>query len=143
MSTLNLIPNPPVLAVQAGIFLVNYVVIKKLFVEPYLSVRDKRERLTVGNKEEATKAIGKAEVLAAEINVAISNAADGAKKERDRSRAVATEKRAAIVSAAEAEARSAVESIEKQIQADLRAERLKIPAVIQALSKQVYDQALS
>ena len=143
MSSLNLIPNPPVLAVQAGIFLVNCVIVKKFFVEPYLTVRDRRDRLTIGNKDEAIKALSKGEAIATEIASTISNAADQAKKERERLRNIAMEKRAGIVQAAEADARAAVDAIEKQIQADVLAEKAKIPSVVQALSKQVYELALN
>ena len=44
MASLELVPHPDVLVVQAGVFLANFVVVKKLLVEPYLTVRDKRER---------------------------------------------------------------------------------------------------
>ena len=55
MSSLNLVPNPTIMAIQAGLFVANFVAVKKLLLEPYLKVYDQRQDLTVGNKTEAIK----------------------------------------------------------------------------------------
>ena len=57
MSSLNLVPNVAVMAAQTGIFVANYYAVKKLLVEPYLKVYDKRRSLTVGSKEDSIRLI--------------------------------------------------------------------------------------
>ncbi len=142
MSTLNLVPVPQVLLVQGAVFAANFFIIKKLFVEPYLTVRDRRERLTIGSKGDATKAITEAEVLTTKIAAALSNAADAAKKDKETIRAQAITRRQTIVGAAEAEAKTAVAAVEKDVQRVFAVERAKIPAVVQALTQEVYQLAL-
>ena len=55
MSGLNLVPNPTVLAVQAGVFMANIFVIKKLWLDPYLRVYEKRQANTTGSQTDAEK----------------------------------------------------------------------------------------
>ena len=122
---MNLVPNPTVLAVQAGVFLTNLVVVKKLFVEPYLSVRDRRDALTVGSKDEAQKFLAESERIALELQARIQTAAEEAKKEREKSREAAMVKRQAALAAASADAKKLIEQVEKQIQQDLTDEKAK------------------
>ena len=142
MASLNLVPNPPVLAVQAVVFLANYAIIQKLFVAPYLAVRDRRDALTIGNKDAAVAALAQAEATQQKITDALSGAADAAKKSRDAFRATAIDKRTAILGAAEAEAKAAVGAVEKQIQGELATEKAKIPSIVAALTQEVYQLAL-
>jgi F0F1-type ATP synthase membrane subunit b/b' len=142
MAALNLVPNPPVLVVQAGIFLANLAIIKKLYVDPYLSVRDRRDAQTLGNKDAATAALSQAEAVQAKISESLSAAADAAKKARDAQRATAIEKRNAVLKAAEAEAQAQVAAVEKQIQAELQSEKAKVPGIVASLTQEVYQLAL-
>ena len=61
MSSLNLVPNLNVMAVQAGIFVANFLLLRNLLLEPYLKVYDKRQNLTVGSKAEAKELVAKNE----------------------------------------------------------------------------------
>lgn len=143
MASLNLIPNPSVLVVQAGVFLANILVVKKLFVEPYLMVRDRREQLTIGGKDEASQAFAEADRTAADIQTRLSAAMAAAKKERDSLREVATQKRQALLAEAEAQAKKHVDSVEQQIKSEMTAERAKIPGIVASLTDEVYLAALS
>lgn len=142
MASLNLVPNPPVLVVQAGIFLASLAIVKKLYVDPYLAVRDRRDALTLGNKDAAAAALTQAEAVQQKVADVLSSAADTAKKSREASRAGAIEKRNAILSAAEAAAKSEVNAVEKTIHGELAAEKAKIPAIVAALTQEVYQLAL-
>ena len=53
MSSLNLTPNPVIIAAQTAIFLLNAFVIKKLILQPYLEVLNKRRALTSGKTKKA------------------------------------------------------------------------------------------
>lgn len=143
MASLNLVPNPPVLAVQAVVFLVGLAVVKKLFVEPYLSVRDKREKLTVGNKDEAQKLFQEAERVAQDVTTRISVAVDEAKKARGKTRDAAIAKRQAALAVAEGESKQLIAAVEKQIQQDLAEEKAKVPAIVKSLTDEVYKLALA
>ena len=142
MASLNLVPNSPVLVVQAGIFLANLAIIKKLYVDPYLTVRDRRDALTLGNKDAAMAALDQAEATQQKITTTLSNAADAAKKSRDSLRAIAIEKRNVILAAAESEAKAEIDAVEKRIQSELAAEKAKIPAIVVLLTQEVYQLAL-
>lgn len=143
MAALNLVPNPSVLIVQVGVFLVNMAVVKKLFVEPYLVVRERREALTVGSKDEATRALAECETITQAIEARIVATATEAKKERERLRNAALEKRAAVLAAANAETQKTVEAVEQQIRQDLVAERAKVPSIVASLTDEVYKLALA
>ena len=142
MASLNLVPNPPVLIVQAGIFLANLAIIKKLYVDPYLTVRDRRDALTLGNKDAAAAALQEAEATQQKIAHVLAGAVDAAKKSRETVRLAAIEKRNGILGLAEAEAKAVVQAVEKQIQAELAAEKAKVPAIVAALTQEVYQLAL-
>lgn len=143
MASLNLIPNPPVLAVQAVIFLANVVVVKKLFVEPYLQVKDRRDKITVGSKDDAARFLAEAEQISQRLNERLQSAFDAAKAEREKIRNAAIAKRDALLAAAEAEAKTHVEAMERQISDALNREKSKVPGVVQTLTDEVYRIALA
>jgi F0F1-type ATP synthase membrane subunit b/b' len=143
MAAVNLVPNPAVLVVQAGVFLVNLVLVKKLYVEPYLRVRDRREAMTVGSRDEAARALAECDTVAQALEARLNAAMTDAKKARDRVREAALTKRTDMLSAAEAEARQAVDAVERQIQQEVATERAKVPAVVASLTDEVYKLALA
>ncbi len=143
MASLNLIPDPQVLAVQVGVFLVNAVVIKKLFVEPYLRVNDRREAATIGGKDSALKMLDACETLTSEIETRLNSASDEAKRSREYTREKAQKQRTEIVKSAETEAKSVIAEVEATIKREIATERAKIPQVVSALVNEVYSQALA
>ncbi len=50
---MKIIPDLWITLISLSIFLVNYFIIKKLYVAPYLKLQDKRHELTEGLKEKA------------------------------------------------------------------------------------------
>jgi F0F1-type ATP synthase membrane subunit b/b' len=136
-------PNPTVLLAQAVIFAANLVVVKKLFIAPYLRVRDERDSLTVGSKDAADKAVVEAELIGKGIDERIVAASEVARREREVLRQTALEKRQALLEAAEAEGKRTIAEMEKQIQQDLMTERQKIPAIVAELSTQVYQSTVN
>jgi F0F1-type ATP synthase membrane subunit b/b' len=142
MAQLVLVPNPVVLAVQAGVFLANVVVIKKLMLEPYLAVRDRREKLTQGNRDEAGAIVTRCEALATDINQRLVTTAQTAQKAKESIRNTALEKRNAILAAAEAESRATIDKMAAEVKQTLAAERAKVPQVVQQLTQQVFQLAV-
>jgi F0F1-type ATP synthase membrane subunit b/b' len=143
MASLNLIPDPQVLAVQVGVFLVNAAVIKKLFVEPYLKVNDRREAATIGGKDSALKMLDACETLTTEIENRLASASDEAKRARELTREKAQKERAQLVKSAETDAKAVVEEVEARIKSDLATEKAKIPQMFQTLVGEVYSAALA
>lgn len=142
MAQLVLVPNPVVLAVQVGVFLANVVVIKKLMLEPYLAVRDRREKLTQGNRDEASAIVTRCESLATDINQRLVATAQTAQKAKESIRNEALEKRNAILAAAEAESHATIEKMAAEVKQTLAAERAKVPQVVQQLTQQVFQLAV-
>jgi F0F1-type ATP synthase membrane subunit b/b' len=143
MASLNLIPNPVVLGAQIGVFLVNYVAVKKLFVEPYLAVRAKRSAVTVGSQEEATKALAQSDQITKAIDQKFLECAAEAKGVRESLRDRAHSQRDELLSSAEAAAKQEIASVEQKIREELAAERARIPDVMKSLSDELYNLALN
>lgn len=143
MASLNLVPNPPVLAVQVVVFLAGLTIVKKLFVQPYMELRDKREKLTVGSKDEALKFLADSDRISQEITAKLNRTIDEAKKSRDQTREAALQKRSSVLAAAEAETKKLVADVETQVKQDLAAEKAKVPAIVKNLTEEVYKLALA
>ena len=65
MADFSLVPVPRVLLVQAGIFIANTIIIKKLLVEPYLTTEGEAARL---HRAQASRGDGAASCLTARID---------------------------------------------------------------------------
>jgi F-type H+-transporting ATPase subunit b len=143
MASLNLVPDPEVLVVQAGVFLVALGVVKKLYVEPYLKVRERREAATIGSKDEAAQTLVECAKISNQIEARLAAAAVEAKAARETVKVAALERQAAIMATATAEANATVAAVEQQIQRELAGELAKIPAVVSQLTDEVYKLALA
>lgn len=143
MASLELIPKVPVLIAQTGVFLANVFVVKKLFVDPYLSVKDRRDALTVGSTGNAVKILQEADQLAKDISNKVEAAYSEASAAREAQRNQALAKKTDIIKAADDEARRHIESIEKQIKQEVQTERQKIPAIVNTLTQEFYQKTIS
>jgi F0F1-type ATP synthase membrane subunit b/b' len=143
MATLELIPKVPVLIVQTGVFLANIVVVKKLFVDPYLKLQDRRDAMTIGNQEGATKILSECEQITRSVTTKLESAYAEAAARREVVRATTLAKKTEMLRTAETEARAYVEAIEKDIQQEVAREKQKIPAIVNSLTQEFYDQTLS
>lgn len=142
MAQLHLIPDPTVLAVQAGIFLVGIAVVKKLMLEPYLSVRSRREALTTGSQADAKKALAEALLVTEKITGQINEASAQARAEKEVIREKAINTRNDILGAANAEAKAIIERVVERIQGEVAEETQKIPANVSRLTDEVYGLAV-
>jgi len=143
MATLELIPKVPVLIVQTGVFLANIVVVKKLFVDPYLKLQDRRDAMTVGNQEGAAKILSECESITRNVTAKLETAYTELALVREQVRNSTLKKKTEILKLAETEARSYVEAIEKEIQEEVAREKQKIPAIVNSLTQEFYDRTLS
>ncbi len=142
MASLNLVPNPSVMIVQTGIFLANFVIIKKLFLEPYLKVSDKRVAMTAGGVKDADS-IEKANLESqAKIDSKMSDVRDEATKIRQLAQSEAQQEATSIVSAAEEDARNTVNAVREDIRKNTEEERQKIPSIVEELTGTVYEKVM-
>lgn len=143
MATLELVPKIPVLLVQAGIFLANIVIVKQLFVAPFLKLKDRRDALTIGNQDVAVKILAECEALTKEIAAKLDAAYTNASITRESIRAASLVKKTEVIKGAEAEARAFVDSIETEIKREIESEKQKIPAIVNSLTQEFYQRTLS
>ena len=142
MSSLNLVPNPTVMLVQTGLFLANFVVVKKLILEPYLSVYDKQQSKTVGNQAEAEALAKESIALEKQIDASIDEVKNRLSSTRESTLADIQKQRDAIVAAAEAKSSATIDAMRKEIQEVVAAERTKIPATVEEMSELVVNRVL-
>jgi F0F1-type ATP synthase membrane subunit b/b' len=140
MSQLNLSPDPVVLAAQATIFLANMLVVKKLILEPYLSVRAKREASTGGSQDNANKLIVEAKALEEKITERMRGAHKDASAARDKIKGEHQRKRGEILSQAEVAAKAEQQKIESEIAKNLSEERSKKDETIKSLADTFFGQ---
>jgi F0F1-type ATP synthase membrane subunit b/b' len=142
MSQLNLTPDPVVLGAQAAIFLANMFVVKNLILEPYLSVRARREASTGGSQEAAAKLVSEAKALETKITERMREAHREAAVRRDQIKSDATAKRAVMLKDAEQFCKQEQQKIEKDIAANLEEERARKDATIKSLAQSFFSQVV-
>lgn len=143
MSSLNLVPNPAVFLVQAGIFVANIVAVKKLMLDPYLKVKAARDQLTLGNKQEALNLTQDGERKFQEITARLQQAADEARGITNTILTTAQQKRDDVMKAAEKDAKDFLAKSQQNIAAELKSEREKVPAVVSSLSQALFEKTVN
>jgi F0F1-type ATP synthase membrane subunit b/b' len=142
MSSLNLSPNPVIMAATAGVFLANLIVVKKLFLEPYLKVRDQRIKATFGNQAAAETLEAENTRAADKIRDRMTQASLEARNFRESSLAKAKQKRDELLAAASQEASAIVSAMRGDLVKELAEQRQAIPAIVQQLSSQFVDRLI-
>ena len=143
MSGLNLVPNPAVLVVQAGVFLANVVVVKKLFLEPYLNVYRKRQGQTVGSREETERVVAENAKLTYDIERRLEEAMLKARKEREEIIAEGETRREKLMLQAEIEAKRIIEESRSELQTNLKGESAKITEQVASLTEAFYQKIMA
>jgi F0F1-type ATP synthase membrane subunit b/b' len=143
MANLDLIPKVPVLAVQAGIFIANLGIMKKLFMEPYLKVRIAQDNQTIGSQGDAARLLNEADQVSSEINSRLQAALRLAKEGREKVRGAAIAERQALLNSAQEDVKTELEKVEAEIKRQLEHERQKVPNVVASLTSELYEIALN
>ena len=142
MSQLNLTPDPVLLGSQAVIFLANMFIVKKLLLEPYLSVRSRREAQTGGSQDAAHKLSEEAKALDAKITERMRAAHKDAAQVRESIKNEANKKRADLLARAESEAKSEQEKIQSAITLNLKEERSRKEETIKSVANEFFAQVI-
>jgi F0F1-type ATP synthase membrane subunit b/b' len=143
MADLSLIPNPQVMAVQAGIFLANLYVVKKMFVEPYLELKDKRIRLTEGDKSQAGQILQECKVKAESIEENIKRAFAEADRIREEKRAYVLNQKECEINAAYLEANRYLKEKRETLNMEIKGELAKVNLAAEKLTIEVYQAVTS
>ncbi|MES2745042.1 MAG: hypothetical protein V4655_06430 [Bdellovibrionota bacterium] len=136
MSSLNLTPNPTVMIIEAGVFLANFFVVKKLLLEPYLGVSAKRKELTEGNQSQAEHLEIENQKAIQRIQSQLNTVADETRSLRDSTIQKAKVERDSLVHVASDEAARTIESMRKELSAELASERSRIPTLVDQLTRE-------
>lgn len=143
MSSLNLNPNGLVIAAQTGIFLANYLVIKKLILKPYLEVRERRNNATTASLSLSESLRSKNESVQIEIQAKLSQAFDDIQKFRAEIRSRANKERDGILSGAESHAKNTIISAQEDIRLVIKEEKEKLPLIIQEVASLVFKKLVN
>lgn len=138
MAQLNLVPDPAIVAAQIGLFVVNMFVVKKLFLEPYFRLQQKREALTTGSQADAARLLYECDEIARKVQDSIDEAAAAAASERERRKAAATQRRLEIIRGAEEKARAEVEAVASRVRAEVAEQRALLPKAISDLTAELF-----
>lgn len=140
-SSLNLSPDITVIGIQAGLFLTNMFVVKKLMLEPYLKLRSAREAKTGGSQGDAIALVNKASELDQIIGEKMRDAHKAAAVVRETIKSAALARRSSIVGVAETSAKKEQQEIQASIAANLKEERSKRDETITKITEELVQQA--
>lgn len=142
MAALNLDPNPLIIAAQMGIFIGAIVVVKKLMVNPYLKVKDRRDGLTVGSTDHAKALVQENEQISGTIQNHLQGAFQYAKEVKESHLDAAETQSREIL----AQAKTAIEAestqLAEQLKKDLTAETAKAKQYVDSLASEVYKKVV-
>lgn len=143
MSSLHLVPNPTIIAVQAGVFLANFVIVKKFYLDPYLKITGKREAMTDGSQEESASIEKKNAETSARMERQLRELNEHTHEHRARLNAEADDKSSKILQLAENEAESIIAGVQEEIKLAVEKESANIPETVEELTSAIYKQTLS
>lgn len=142
MAALNLDPNPLIIAAQMGIFIGAVVVVKKLMVEPYLRVKDKRDGLTVGSTDHAKTLVAENEQISADIQGQLQDAFQYAKKVKETALDSAESESRTILADAKTHIEAESSKLEQELKGNLAAETAKAKTFVDSLATEVYQKVV-
>lgn len=141
MSSLNLTPDPILMGVQAGIFLTNMYIVKKLMLDPYMKLRMARDAKTGGSQSAAQALLDKAANMDLVITEKMRDAHKSAATVREKIKSVATAKRTELLAQAETAAKKEQSEIQRAIATNLAEERSKKEQTIQQITAEFIQLA--
>jgi F0F1-type ATP synthase membrane subunit b/b' len=142
MSSLNLTPNPEVMAITAGIFFANFYAVKKLLLEPYLTVREQRIKATIGSQVQAEQLELENSRSVEKIRSRMVAASLEGRDFRDALLVTAKQKRDEMLAMASQEAAEVIASMHSTLLNELAEQKQAVPAIVNQLSRQFVDRLI-
>ena len=142
MADFNLVPVPRVLLVQAGIFIANTIIIKKLLIEPYLKLKAKRLDYTERKQAAATARFAALEKELAELRAQrrsrLSALAQLRRKKYEQARTRSEE----LIVTATRESEAAIKEAKAGLRKEFEAAQVDLDTTVGNLSQEMFDLLL-
>lgn len=142
MSSLNLTPNPIVMVIEAGVFLVNFLVVKKLLLEPFLAVKAERNQRTAGSQSQAEQLEIENQKAAQNIQSQLVLVADESRTFRNQAVLQAKLRRDQLIHSASEDANRTIEGMRQELKRELTAEQSHIPALVDRLTREFVQKVV-
>lgn len=139
MAGINLVPNPGVLGTLLAVFAVNYFIIKKLIVDTFLKLKEKRESMTSGSEDQAKSLLEENQRIESQIESKTRDALEEARMASQKIIQDATDRQNEIIKSAQSASQETLKGIRIRIQNELINERSKIPVVSEKVAGQIYS----
>jgi F0F1-type ATP synthase membrane subunit b/b' len=138
---INLMPDLSLLAIMV-IFIANYWIVRKFFLQPINAVLEAREAETKGAEKVYEDALSRFSDATSQMEVQLHNAKREAAQVRERFRSEAGAHRSEMVEKTSAQAKQSVAEADVKLSADVKAAREKIARDSEALAKFAAERIL-
>lgn len=138
---MNIFPDLSLLAIVV-IFALNYLVVRKFFLQPVNGVLEAREQETKTADQLYEQAMSRLSEATAEMEAKLHGAKREAAQVRDRFRAEAATHRASVVETTQGEARKLLDEADAKLQSDVVAARDRIARETENLARMAAEQIL-
>ncbi len=140
MSQFNLIPNPTIVGIQFCIFMFVLVLIKNLFIKPYKLLREKRQALTIGTKQEGERLFEENQNIMNSIDSSIKEGQEKAKSIYQEISGASKAESEKLVTESEKNMQQELSELQSQIRADVESIGNEIKVASEKISKEVYNK---
>jgi len=137
MADFNLIPDPKLLLTQGFVFWVNYRIIKKFMIEPYLKQRENREGWVSNKYFEAKKLLEKHSRVLEIIQQRVDEAHEKIKRQRADSRSTLLKEQQAECQLARSKMQGDLKSFHLETRGDYEQAKRNLNQVVDRLSEKI------
>ena len=138
---ISLAPDLSLLVIMV-IFWLNYVVVRKFFLQPINSVMEARERETKSAEKLYEESLGRFNEATAQVEAKLHTARRDAAQVREKFRIEAAEHRNAVLDKTSAEAKKTVAEAEERLTKDVDAARQRIKTESESLARLAAERIL-
>jgi F-type H+-transporting ATPase subunit b len=138
---ISLAPDLSLLAIMV-IFWLNYIVVRKFFLQPINAVMEQREHESKSAEQVYEESLGRFNEATTKMEAQLHSARRDASQIRDQYRAEAAERRNAMLEKTSAEAKATVADAEKRLEKDVQAAREHIKTESESLARMAAERIL-
>lgn len=138
---ISLAPDLSLLVIMV-IFWLNYIVVRKFFLQPINAVMEQREHETKSAEQIYEESLGRFNEATTRMEAQLHAARRDATQVRDKFRAEAAEHRNAMIEKTSAQARTSVGEAEQRLEKDVEAARNQIKTESESLARMAAERIL-
>lgn len=138
---ISLAPDLSLLVIMV-IFWLNYVVVRKFFLQPINTVMEQREHETKSAEQIYEESLGRFNEATTKMEAELHTARREATQVREKFRAEAAERRNAMIEKTSAEAKATVGEAEQQLEKDVDVARNRIKTESESLARMAAERIL-